>query len=372
MIKVLQVIGGLNRGGAETMMMNIFRKVDKVNYQFYFLVFYPSNEHQDYEEEIINLGGKIINLHTKNIFFNFVNFCKILQKYKFDVIHVNTLFNSFLYIFPAMLFKVRIRITHSHSTGNMLKKNLVSKIYMSISRKIINISSNVYIACSVDAGYYLFGKDIFKNKGIVLNNSVDTNLFHPQKIENNYPGIEKDTLLIGCIGSFYNVKNHIFLINLAEYIVKNNLLSNFKFIFIGKGYLENELKREIANKKLDDYFVFLGTRTDIDKLMNILDILVMPSLYEGIPVTLIEAQACGLPCIVSNRISKDVDLNLNLISFYEINDNYSKWVSAIKENCNKHLNENDFDYIQDRLIKAGYSLEENVKKLLNIYCCAKK
>lgn len=364
---IIHIIGGLNRGGAETMLMNIFRNIDKNRYQFYFLVFYPLDVHQDFHDEVLNLGGKIIHLENKYIISNIFKVIKIYKENKIDVVHAHTLFNSYLYILAATICGIKIRITHSHSTGQMRNLNLLTKIYIYISKIIIRIFSTHLIACSNDAGNYLFGKKLFKKKGILIKNAIDTRIFYPQNINSDYLDLTNLNLKIGCIGSFYDVKNHLFLIELANYMVNNKKFNEFNFIFVGKGYLEKKLKQLIRQKNLDKYFKFLGTRTDINKLMNFFDVLVMPSLYEGIPVTLIEAQASGLPCVISDNISKDVDLHLNLITFCNINENYEEWYQKILDQKNKHLLKDSRDQIQKKLDEFGYSLECNIKILSSIY-----
>lgn len=364
---ILHVIGGLNRAGAETMLMNIFRKIDRNNYQFYFLVFYPKDCRQDYQNEIESLGGKIIHLEEKNLMKNLIKAIRIYKENKIDVVHAHTLFNSSIYLLAAKICKISIRITHSHSTGQMKKENLVMKTYMTLSRTIIKLCSTHFVACGKEAGIYLFGDKIFNKKGIVIKNAIDSSVFFPREHNPNYLKQNNEKLKIGCIGSFYEVKNHVFLVGLANYMINEKKFTNFNFIFVGKGYLEEKLKSLIKEEKLEKYFTFLGTRTDISNLMNFFDVLVMPSLYEGIPVTLIEAQASGLPCIISNKISNEVDLDLNLVTFCDIDENYEEWYQSILENKDKYLSVESSELIQKKLSDSGYSLESNIQTLLSIY-----
>ncbi|WP_075878194.1 glycosyltransferase [Merdibacter massiliensis] len=366
MVKVLQVIGGLNRGGAETMIMNIFRNIDRSKYLFYFLVYYPQGVTQDYEEEVLNMGGKVIHFKQKFLIYDIFKLKKIMLKEKIDIVHAHTLFNSSISILAAKMANVPIRITHSHSTGQMKRENLLMKMYMSISKKIILSFSTKLVACGNDAASYLFGKH--GENVIILNNAIDINIFKPKKIDalKYFDLIQDSKVKIGCIGSFYKVKNHSFLIELAFWM-KQQKITNIKFYLVGKGNLRIELENKIKELDLSNYFCFLGTRNDIDCLMNIFDVLVMPSLYEGIPVTLIEAQACGIPCLVSKNVSSQVDLGLNLVTFLDINGNFKEWYEAIMNLKGNKLLEKDIKLINCKLHDKKYTIEQSLKLLECIY-----
>ena len=363
-IKVLHVIGGLNRGGAETMLMNLFKHVNHNKFEFHFLVYYSEKETQDYEKEVINLGGKIIHVSSNNIFNMFFDTYNICKKEKYDIVHAHTLFNSFISILASRLCNTPMRITHSHSTGQMKKENIIIKIYIKVSKLIIKKCSTHYFACGVQAGYYLFGKKLFDKKGLVFKNGIDLDVFNPQKKSDNNQNSK--LIQVGCIGSFYRVKNHQFLIELAEW-QKNNNIDDVKYNLVGKGNLEEHIKEQIKEKKVEKYFKFYGTRNDINVVMNFLDILVMPSLYEGIPVTLIEAQACGLPCIISNRISTEVDLGLNLLTILDINKNYKEWNEFIHKKYLSFFKEKDKEYIEKVITQSGYNIKDTAIKLERIY-----
>lgn len=363
--KVVHVIGGLNRGGAETMLINLYRNIDKELFEFYFIVYYSKNEHQDYEKEIKDIGGKIINVSSKNQIDMFFKILKILKQEQFDIIHAHTLFNSSLSILAAKLANIPIRITHSHSTGQMKKENFLMKLYMKVSRYLINRYSTVYIACGVDAGNYLFSEKVFSKYGRVFRNGIDLDIFKPKKNEGYYD--RKEIINVLCVGSFYKVKNQIYLVKLAKYL-KDNQIKNITFNLVGKGNLENYIRNEVNNNNLENYFNFLGTREDISDLMNDNNVLVMPSLYEGLPVTLIEAQASGLPCIISKNISKESDMDLGIMTKLNINEeNIASWYECILKYRNKHLTDKERNYIYETITNNGYNIKKTVLLLEEIY-----
>lgn len=362
--KILQVIGGLNRGGAETMLMNIYRQID-AKYEFVFVIYTKDDAQHDYEQEVLANGNRIIRLALKRVsnpLTFYMDLLKIMKKEQFDCIHCHTLFNSGVAVLAAKHCGIPIRITHSHSSGIMKKNNIVNRIYFCISRYLIEKNTTVQVACDEKSGEYLFGE---KFNGTILHNGIDIDKFSPNTpaMTTLHPDLVRtDILKMAAISSFYEVKNHTFMIKIADCLNKRGI--DFRLYFVGRGPLENDLRKEIAAYGLEEKIIFLGVIDNVHELLPAIDVVLMPSLYEGIPVSLIEAQSSGTPAVISNRISKDVDLGLDLLTFLDINDNYEIWADIVLTKSHKEKN---IQVIREKLCKSGYSVKDNTGVISSIY-----
>ncbi len=365
--KILQVIGGLNRGGAETMLMNLYRKMNREQYEFVFLTYTKGKKEQDYEREIRENGDVIVKLdsqHLNNPFLLYKDLVAVMKDDQYDCIHCHTLFNSGIVMVAAKHCKIPIRITHSHSCGNMKKNSLINTLYFSASRHFINKYSTAKIACSLEAGEYLFGTKPFT--GSVIKNGVDLDKFNPNTPPKYslHPELKnKEKLKIAAIGSFYTVKNHKFMVELARKMKEETI--DFCMFFVGRGPLEDEIKEQIKEYGLTNHVFCLGVLNNVQELLPAIDAVIMPSLYEGIPVSLIEAQASGTPAVISTNISRDVDLGLGLIHFLDINENYREWIDQLL--YYKFREKVNSSSIEESFKKNSYSIDENLKILTEIY-----
>ena len=290
MDRVLQVIGGMNRAGAETMIMNTYRAIDREKIQFDFLVY--SDKKQDYEDEILSLGGRVIRVSVKNPLEYISKIDDVINKYgPYIAIHAHTLHNNAFAMLAAKRHKGVVRISHSHTTRNQVITSGVKRVYESLTKIIIKKESQVWLACGEEAGLYLFGER-FKECGHVINNGIDLSLYdhcNPQ-CEDVKKEFQLDAdIVIGNIGRLTEVKNHAFMLKIAEKLKERNL--NFKMVFIGQGELKEQIQERIRKMNLDDVVVMTGVRSDIPDFLHIFDVFLMPSIFEGNPVTLIEAQA---------------------------------------------------------------------------------
>lgn len=368
MERVLQVVGGMNRAGAETFLMNVYREIDKTQIQFDFLVY--SNEKQDYEDEILSLGGRVIRIPYKagiKGIFSISKIKKVIKEYgPYIAVHAHTLHNCAYSMIATKKYPNVLRISHSHSTVNTVKRNYIKKIYEKWTFKKIRKLSNKWLSCGQEAGVYLFGEE-FNEKGVVINNGISPEKYFYVDSE-NYSRLKRDfdlenQLVIGHIGRFAPVKNHEFIIKIAKELKDKNV--PFKMLLIGRGELENEIANEIKKQNLDKNVLLLGVREDIANLLKVMDVFLMPSIFEGNPVTLIEAQASGLPCLISSVITDKIDLNLGLIHKKSLNDSAVDWANELI-NLKGKRNE-DFSLIKNAFIKSGYDVESVVRLLLKIY-----
>jgi len=329
-IKIAHFVGSMNCGGTETMLINLFKNIDKNKFEFIFI----ENVAEEcwYDNEIKKMGGRIIKiepLKLKNI-FKYIKKLKLLfKKEKIDVVHSHVFLHSGLVMLAAKKANVKVRISHSHSAMRKKDNNLLKKLLF--RNLILNNSTNI-VACSTEAGECLFGNK-FTKIGKVIPNPIDFELIKNisqneiKKLRKEYSK-DSDEIIIGHVGRLVTIKNHDFLIELARRLSEKNF--KFKMIFIGDGPEKESIKNKIKQKGLDEKIVLTGNieNKEVYKFMKIFNMLLLPSHYEGLPVTLIEAQALNVYSIVSNNVSKESDLGMGLIKFVSI-DNISNWEDEI-------------------------------------------
>lgn len=361
--RVLHVVGAMDRGGAESMIMSLYREIDKSMFQFDFLEF--TSGESDFTAEIEKLGGRIFKCQWSQNPARFRKTQSTLAKLMakegpFVVVHSHTLFASGAVLTAAKAAGVAIRIAHAHSTSDS-GDGLVSHGYRRVARWLLRRNSTAHVACSPDAGRYLFGRD-FTNCGIVIPNSVDLERFSPKTLDNGgRDSLSRRPLSLVSVARLEPVKNHQFLVALAGELRSRSL--DFTIKFVGKGSLEHELKSSIAELDLENHIEMTGLRNDVEDILRSSDALLMPSLWEGLPVALVEAQATGLPCLVSSSVTRDVDLGLGLLQFLPIGD-VSKWADAIESGLPQRPAP---DEIVAALEARDYTVASSLEKLLRLY-----
>ena len=359
MIRVLHIIGKMDRAGAETMLMNLYRNIDRSEIQFDFVTF--TDEVGDYDAEITKLGGKIIPILASNPIERMLklqNFLKQNPEYK--IVHAHMLLSNAFHLLAAKGAGVKNRISHAHSTSNG-QFNVAKKIYEKWALITNNRLATQKIACGQQAAKYLFGSI----EGVwILPNAVDIKkmlIVANQSRDYISQEFTDNDIKILQIGRLNEVKNHQFSIEIAEELKGRD--TDFTIYFVGQGPLENALKKQVKKRNLEDKIVFLGLRTDITELMASADYMIMPSFHEGFPVVLVESQAVGLKSIVSNTLSKEVDLGLELVKFLPI-ASVECWV-------NKLVNVEDAkvtsEEIHTTIQNEGFDVVLNVQKLSSFY-----
>lgn len=368
--KVLHVVGGMNKGGTETMLMNIYRKINRDRIQFDFLYF--TDEETYYDKEIIELGGKIIRIHKMRFIhmFDFIsNISQVINSNgPYKVVHAHTLFNCGLVVKVAKKSNIDIRISHAHTTLDN-ENGILRKLYIKIMRNMILKYSTNLLSCSNLAGKYLFGEDTVKSsKYDILPNlisyeniiNIDENKVYQLKKINE---LNSDNLILGNIGTLKEAKNQQFLLDIVYKLKEKN--KNVKLLLVGSGPLEENLREKCEKLGIENEVIFTGTRDDIDVILNSMDVFVFPSTFEGLGLVLLEAQAAGLPCVVSEAIQPEADLQLGLFNKLNLSDGADIWSNKIIEVCGKK--ETDKQKILDAFDKQGYSTEKCISKLLSIY-----
>lgn len=356
-IRVCQVVGKWLGGGVESVVMNYYRHIDRSKVQFDFICdedskFIPY-------EEIKQLGGRIYIVPSYKKLFSFIREVrKVIRQNNYQIVHSHL---STLSIFPLYAAKkehVPVRIAHSHSTYSW--KEFTRTLVKFILKPFSKVYATNYFACSEEAGKFLFGKKAFeKGKINIMYNAIELNSFmYNEEIRNKIRSelnISSDTIVFGHAGRFVKTKNHEFLIDAFNEYHKLN--PNSMLLLIGKGELENVIRSKIWDLHLSRSVKFLGFRTDINDLYQAMDIFLLPSLYEGLGMTLIEAQVSGLPCITSNFVPQEANIN-NKVVFEELD--IEKWVNNMK-NINID-NRSDVD-----VSTSGYSIDNEAINLMNKY-----
>ena len=269
-------------GGVESVVMNYYRNIERDKIQFHFLCDEDSTDIP--YDEIEKLGGKVIVIPPYQKLFKYQKeLYKIFKENNYKIVHSHI---NALSVFPLRVAKkagVPIRIAHSHSTSN--KKEWKKNIVKNILRPFSKVYANKFFACTKHAGEWLFGKKIIERKELnVINNAIDLKKFEfNEKIRENLRkefGIKEDTIVIGHIGRFMKQKNHDFLIDVFNELIKKD--ENSILILIGQGPLLNDMKQKVRDLKIEDKVKFIGQVTDVEKYYNIMDVFLFPSIYEGL------------------------------------------------------------------------------------------
>lgn len=357
--RVLHVIGKMDRAGAETMLMNLYRNIDRSLIQFDFVTF--TNVEGDYDAEIIQLGGKIIPIIANNPVERMINLRKFLKKNpQYKIIHAHMLLSNAFHLLAAKAAGVQHRISHSHNTSNG-HSNKVKKLYEKWALITNRQIATQKIACSDLAAYYLFGttKEVW-----VLPNAIDVN--STMAIANkNHDYIEQnfdcEGLKIIQVGRLAEVKNHRFSLKIAKELKNRDI--KFTMYFIGRGPLETKLKTQVQEELLGSNIKFLGVRSDISEIMASADYMIMPSLFEGFGVVLVESQAVGLNAIASNKVPEQADFNLGLVEFLSLKS-VNDWVDCLLQPKRPAPTESQISYV---LGQNGFNVVDNARKLSEFY-----
>ncbi len=357
-IRILMCVNIMDRAGAEMMIMNYYRKINKNNIQFDFLT--HRSKKGTFDNEIRSMGGKIYyapRLYPHN-YFKYIkymnNFFKKHNEYKIIHCHMDAM--SFFPLFMAKINHIPFRIAHSHTSKLDFDFKLPIKF---ISKFNVKKVSNINFACSNKAGHFLFGKKKFE----LLSNAIDLDKFKfNSKIRNDIRkknNIPIDAIVIGHVGRLNYIKNQMFLLDTLKKLNDDNCKSYL--VLVGDGPDLNKIKSRIEKLNLKSNVRILRNRDDVNDLLQMMDIFVMPSLFEGLPVSGIEAQANGLPTLFSKNISEEILLCKNAYSF-NINDGPNECANLIKK-CSLERNKDAIN----TLIEKGYDINKESKKLEDYY-----
>lgn len=361
-IRILQITATMGMGGIENFLMNIYRNVDRNKIQFDFVVNDGPEEY--FEKEIKELGGNIYKLSSlrKGGHFRYKKQLReLLKKNNYKIVHSH--YNAMSGIILAECKKQNIehRIAHSHTAPVKTFRyvGLIGK-YKKYSKNLINKVATKKFACSSSAGEWLYDNNNFE----ILKNGIPSKKYYYnqekyKKIRDNL-NIQKNEIVVGHVGSFSLPKNHSFIIKIFKELVNKN--SKYKLVLIGEGEFKKNIEKEIKEQGLENNVILLGLRNDVKELLQGFDLFLFPSLFEGLPVTLVEAQASGLKCFISNTITDEIDLDCKLIEKISLNKTPLEWANFIDEN-KVYQRRNT----EEEMNRSGYNLELSIKNIEEIY-----
>lgn len=361
-VRVLHIVRKMDMGGVQSMIMNYYRNIDRSKIQFDFVV--QEKETGYFDREIELLGGKIYRIPpVKNIISYYQSLNKIFKENDYEIIHTHQNFANVHALFLAYINQIRNRISHSHN--NFQERRIIRKFIKIWLRILINKFSTEKFACSINAGIWLYGKKMYDNgKVTIINNAIETEkfVFNMGIRERLRENLKLDnSLVVGHIGNFFEQKNHKFIIEIFEEIYKNNY--NSVLLLVGKGELRVDIEKLVKNKGLDRNVFFLGVRKDISDLLNIFDVFIFPSFHEGLPVTLVEAQASGLKCIISDKITKEIDLT-GLTEYLPLEKGAKYWANVVLNSDSNIIKRKN---MAEEIIDNAYDIKLESLKLQKIY-----
>lgn len=336
-IKVLIVAGAMNVGGIENQLMHLLRQADREQFQ---IDFTTTVDAPFYRDEMLALGAKCIRI-PKTEGVHFLRYCRALYQVmragQYDIVHSHELFHSGMVLLTARLAGVKHRFVHAHNwmEGNdpKAKKGLKRRTYNHIMQRLIQRNATDFIACSTLAGKYLYGEKVTTQPNYhLVFNSVDTSKFiekYGQPESGEFCGDGWINVLQ--VGRFTPVKNQLFTAEIAKELKARG--KKIRILCAGNvgGEYDDAVAAKIEEYGLEEQMLLLGVRKDIDVLMRKSAAFLLPSLYEGMPLVLIEAQASGLPCVTADTYSREVDFGLGTVNWLQLEDSSSVWADAVEK-----------------------------------------
>lgn len=365
MIKVLHLVGSMKRAGIETFIMNMFRKMDRNEFHFDFLC-KDDTTAGDYDQEIIDNGSKILYVEynkkggkLKSI-YNYLALKKVLKRLKneYDIFHIHQYhaFDAYIPAKAAIDAGFKNIIIHSHSAS----ADAHFKLHEMFKKKIHSLSLT-RLSCSEGSGKWMYGEDNF----IVIRNGIDTEKFkYDAKVRAEYRkkySIEESDVVIGHVGRFFKVKNHSFLVDIFNEYHHSNPGS--KLLLVGDGPDKEAIIQKCKELSLSDSVIFIPSNSNPSVYYQMMDIYIMPSIYEGVSLTAIEAETSGLPCLFSDTVTNDVDL-LDSVKHISLNASLKTWNDAINDLLNMKNDRNQGKIV---IRKAGYDINDSCTMLMNTY-----
>lgn len=369
--RVLILTGTMNMGGIENQLMHLLRQADKEKFQ---IDYTTTADHPFFEDEIVSLGAKCIHIPPTGG-KHFLRYCKavycVMRNGEYDIVHSHELFHSGMVLLAARLAGVKHRFVHAHNwcDGNGLgeKTPIKRKIYNGVMQKLIQWNATDFIACSTLAGKFLYGDRITKQDNYhLVFNSVDTSKFL-DRYDTVETGEFADDGWINVIqvGRFSVVKNQLFTAEIAAELKRRG--RKIRILCAGNdgNDYEQQVRKSIEEKGLHNHMILVGIRSDIDVLMRKSKAFMLPSKYEGMPLVLIEAQASGLQCVVSDTFSHEVDFGLDTVKWLPEAASAQQWADAIE--CAVSKQKPTKQSVMDVVMRKGFDSKIFAKKLCDLY-----
>lgn len=362
-LRVLMIVTSMQRGGMETFTMNVYRAMDRTKVQFDFLL--HRDFKGDYDDEIERMGGRLYRIRRQNPldprYWHALD--SFFAEHHYDVVHAQLDCLSAEPLAVAERHGAAVRVAHSHSSDQ--DKDLKYPIKMLCKPFIARYATHLF-ACGERAGSWMFGHNDFT----VIKNCIDVGSYafdaDVREAARGMLGIGRETLVVGHVGRFNEVKNHAFILEVFAALLSRRPGS--RLLLVGDGPLREEIECRASALGIRRSVDFLGVRPDIPSLMQAMDCFLMPSLYEGLPMVLVEAQASGLPCLISDAIPEDCDIAPNLVERVALSESPESWSSRIERLA---AEPNDRAAGARDVAEAGFDAKGVAAQLQDFYLSAK-
>lgn len=358
--RVLHLFTILNRGGAETNVMNYYRKLDRSKFQFDFVV--HREEKGAYEDEIIALGGRIFrfsNIHPFQLKKYKREIRLFFEKHNYSIIHGQCSELGYFFYKEASKRNVPVIIAHGHNSKSKVDLKFPFRWFW---KKRMMRYVNAYFSCGDEASLWLFGKKAAP-QAFTMTNAIDLQFFNydeEKSIQKRKQLQAEHTKNYIHVGRFNIQKNHEFLIAVFNELLQID--SNQKLFLVGEGELKSQMEEKVKSLGMEQKVVFLGSRNDVNELLQAMDVFLFPSLFEGLPVSLVEAQASGIQCVVSDGIPKEALLIPENVTVISLKDSAIQWANTIQA-----LNAFDKKDVSQIIRAKGYDIDSNVQILEEKY-----
>lgn len=349
MVRMLHIVGSMSPSGIGNFIMNVYRNIDREKVQFDFIV--HETRPVSFEEEIKRLGGRIYTATRKSVnpVKNFLDIARIVKEGGYRIVfrHTDTATVA-ADLLAAAFGGAKERIAHSHSTSTPNQK--MHRLF----QPMLNALCTKRFACSDKAGKWLYGAKPYE----VIINAIRLDEFaYDEAVRKRVRRQEglSESFVIGHIGNLLPVKNHLFMLDIMTELVKKN--PDCKMIFAGDGVMRQQIEEKRKALGLEDKVILLGVRTDTAQLLQAMDVFLFPSEYEGLPIAMVEAQCSGLPCVVSDVITADVDVT-ELIEKLSLETEAALWAECILKFAEMKRKAPDYELF----VKRGFDIREMVKR----------
>lgn len=369
MIRVLHISGAMNRGGQETLIMELYRHIDRSRVQFDFLLYNYSGKPGAFDDEIVSLGGKIFNAKQR-FYRNPIAFCAELKSFfrehpEYAIVHAHQYASSGYMLNTAKKESGAATIAHSHAA--FVQTDLLRSMADCVGKRLLSKNADYCFGCSDDALVELMGVHSDGKRFLVVKNAIEPSKFQFEQASRSKWrerfGAAADTLVVGNVARFTREKNHEQI--LAAFSEIQRKQANSMLVLVGVGQLEDQTRALAKELGIDSKIRFMGSRDDVNEIINAFDVFLMPSRYEGLGIVLIEAQANGLPCVISaDVIPEEADVRAGLVTRVGLDKPASVWADAVMSVAGKRLQP---ELAQEAVKKAGYDINEVAAELQEFY-----
>jgi len=357
-MKILHVAIMNTRGGVASFIMNYYRRIDREKIHFDFLTCCLTKD--NYSEEIKQMGGRIHNApdYKKHLFKYICYVHNVIKNENYDIIHCHELLLSAISLFFAKRKGIKVRIIHSHNNNIF---SLWKRLLIYLFRNFWFFLATDFFACSTSAALFLFGS---RYKFHIFNNAIDPERFvfnnTTRKSIRNALCLPENAFVIGYVARFVKEKNHLFLIDIFMNILQKN--DDAYLLLVGDGILQDKVKNYAEDLNISKNVLFYGISENVYELYSVMDVYVFPSLFEGLPVTGIEAQCAGLPVVASLNIPKTMQVS-SLVKWLDLKSGPEKWAEKVLEYSTSRERKNMCEIITQN----GYNIKNECRRLEKIY-----